>query len=232
MEQIHDLQLNHLKIIQDDDKFMFGTDGVLLARFAKVKKGERALDIGSGTGIVSFIGFGLQSQAHYTGIDIQADMTDMAQRSQELNGIEPMEFVTADLKGYDGRHGFDVVTCNPPYEKLGAGEQTQNPYAQIARYEIAAELPDIVACAFRALQPAGRLYMIHRAHRLTQVARVLREHQLELKGIRPILKDARSAPKLLLLEASYGGKEYLHWYPPVILYGEDRKMRDYEEMGL
>ena len=232
MERIDDLQLNNLKIIQDDEKFMFGTDGVLLARFAKVKQGARVLDIGTGTGIANFIGYGLQPAAHFTGIDIQEDMVEMAKRSQALNGIEGMAFFHADLKIFDGKHRFNVVTCNPPYEKQGAGEQTSNASAAIARYEIKANLDDIVACAYRALQPAGKFYLIHRAERLTEIARVLRENQMELKGICPIQKDGESAPKLLLLEAVYGGKEYLHWYPPVILYGDSRQMREYKELGL
>ena len=50
-ERIDDLQ-NGYYVIQDPDKFCFGMDAVLLSGFAKVKKGETALDLGTGTGII------------------------------------------------------------------------------------------------------------------------------------------------------------------------------------
>ena len=48
-EQIVDLERNGYKIIQNRERFCFGMDAVLLTGFAKVGKGERALDLGTGT---------------------------------------------------------------------------------------------------------------------------------------------------------------------------------------
>ena len=53
-ERIDDLQ-NGYYVIQDPDKFCFGMDAVLLSGFAKVKKGETALDLGTGTGIIPIL---------------------------------------------------------------------------------------------------------------------------------------------------------------------------------
>lgn len=49
-ERVDDLQ-NGYYVIQDPEKFCFGMDAVLLSGFTKVKKGENALDMGTGTGI-------------------------------------------------------------------------------------------------------------------------------------------------------------------------------------
>lgn len=48
-ERVDDLQ-NGYYVIQDPDKFCFGMDAVLLSGFAKVKKGETALDMGHRNG--------------------------------------------------------------------------------------------------------------------------------------------------------------------------------------
>ncbi len=48
-ERVDDLQ-NGYYVIQDPDKFCFGMDAVLLSGFAKVKKGETALDHGNRNG--------------------------------------------------------------------------------------------------------------------------------------------------------------------------------------
>ena len=50
-ERVDDLQ-NGYYIIQDPQKFCFGMDAVLLSGFARVKKGEKVLDMGTGTGII------------------------------------------------------------------------------------------------------------------------------------------------------------------------------------
>ena len=49
-ERVDDLQ-NGYYIIQDPRKFCFGMDAVLLSGFARVKKGEKVLYMGTGTGI-------------------------------------------------------------------------------------------------------------------------------------------------------------------------------------
>ena len=51
-ERIDDLQLKGLKLIQDTDGFCFGIDAVLLANFAKVKKGDKVLE-GNGYHVVT-----------------------------------------------------------------------------------------------------------------------------------------------------------------------------------
>ena len=43
------------EIIQKPGRFCFGMDAVLLSSYAKVKRGERALDLGTGTGILPIL---------------------------------------------------------------------------------------------------------------------------------------------------------------------------------
>ena len=54
-ERLDDLQIRGYRIIQSPGRFCFGMDAVLLSAFAKVKKGERALDLGTGTGILPIL---------------------------------------------------------------------------------------------------------------------------------------------------------------------------------
>ena len=54
-ERLDDLQIKGYEIIQSPGRFCFGMDAVLLSAFARVKKNEKALDLGTGTGITSSI---------------------------------------------------------------------------------------------------------------------------------------------------------------------------------
>ena len=51
-ERLDELHRNGYKIIQDKGRFCFGMDAVLLSGFARVKLGEKVLDLGTGTGII------------------------------------------------------------------------------------------------------------------------------------------------------------------------------------
>ena len=48
-ERLDDLQIRGYEIIQHPGKLCFGMDAVLLSNFARVKKGEHVLDLGTGT---------------------------------------------------------------------------------------------------------------------------------------------------------------------------------------
>ena len=117
-ERVDDLQ-NGLFVIQDPKKFCFGMDAVLLSGFAVVKPGEKALDLGTGTGIIPILLEAITEGRHFTGLVIQEESADMARRSVKYNHLEEKEeIVTGDIKEAGSRFAlasFDVVTSNPPY---------------------------------------------------------------------------------------------------------------------
>ena len=98
-ERLDDLQRNGLKIIQKTDGFCFGMDAVLLSGFASVKPGERALDLGTGTGIIPLLLSAKTKGDHFTGLEIQTEIMKMAQRSVALNGLEKkIDIIQGDIK--------------------------------------------------------------------------------------------------------------------------------------
>ena len=54
-ERLDDLQIRGYEIIQSPGRFCFGMDAVLLSAFANVKKHEKALDLGTGMGILPIL---------------------------------------------------------------------------------------------------------------------------------------------------------------------------------
>ena len=117
-ERIDDLHRNGYRIIQNEKAFCFGMDAVLLSGYAVVKPGERALDLGTGTGIIPILLEAKTAGSHFTGLEIQNEMAEMAGRSVRLNGLEEkIDIVTGDIKEAGrifGAASFDVVTSNPP----------------------------------------------------------------------------------------------------------------------
>ena len=76
-ERLDDLQ-NGYHIIQNTRDFCYGIDAVLLSDFARVKKGEQALDLGTGTGIIPILLKAKTQGEHFTGLEIQEQSAEMA----------------------------------------------------------------------------------------------------------------------------------------------------------
>ena len=156
-ERVDDLHRDGHLIIQDPKRFCFGVDAVILSGFAKVKKGENVLDLGTGTGIIPILLAAKTEGKHFTGLEIQTESAEMANRSVLLNELEErVSIKEGDIKEamqLFGASSFDVVTSNPPYMNEGGG--LVNPFAAkaIARHEILCSLEDVVAAAAKLLPP-------------------------------------------------------------------------------
>ena len=88
-ERIDDLQINNLKIIQNNNGFCFGIDSVLLTDFARtIKNNSSIIDLGTGTGIIPILLTAKIKAKKIIGIEIQEDVAEMAQRSITLNNLE------------------------------------------------------------------------------------------------------------------------------------------------
>ena len=79
-ERLDDLQ-NGYWMIQNPSLFCYGIDAVLLASYAKVKRGERAMDFCTGSGIVPILLKAKTNGEHFSGLEIQEYSAEMAQRS-------------------------------------------------------------------------------------------------------------------------------------------------------
>lgn len=221
-ETLDDLQLKGICVIQKKDAFRFGVDAVLLANFAKVKKGARIIDLCSGTGIIPFILAGKTDAANITGIEIQEPMVDMAKRSVEFNKLQHrLEFINKDLKDIEFLKKLpkvDVVTVNPPYKLKNSGIINMDDENAIARHEICCTLEDVIKAAKGVLKDNGRIYMIHRPDRLADIICTMRQYKIEPKLIRMIQPNFRKAPNMVLVEGQNNGGTFLKWEAPLYIY--------------
>ncbi|MEE3481395.1 MAG: tRNA1(Val) (adenine(37)-N6)-methyltransferase [Lachnospiraceae bacterium] len=229
-ERIDDLQRNNLKIIQDPSKFCFGMDAVLLSGFASVKAGEKAIDLGTGTGIIPLLLSAKTDGDHFTGLEIQADMAEMAARSVAMNDlIERITIDCGDIKEASEKYGassFDVVTSNPPYMIGGHGLQNPESAKAIARHEVKCTLDDIVRETASLLVPHGRCYFVHRPFRLVDLFVSMRNYGIEPKRMRLVYPYADREPNMVLVEGARGGNPRLAVEKPLVVYNPDGSYTD------
>ncbi len=223
-ERIDDLQRNGYKIIQNEKKFCFGMDAVLLSGFAHVKEGERLLDIGTGTGIIPILLEAKSDGYHFTGLEIQKESADMAARSVKLNGLtDKIDIICGDIKDAKDLFkpaSFDVITTNPPYMIGKHGLTGENREKAIARHEIFCTLDDIASQAGELLRDKGRFYMVHRPFRLVEIFNTLTKYRLEPKRLKLVYPYIDKEPNMVLIEALKGGNPRLTVEKPLIVYTE------------
>ena len=223
-ERIDELQRNGYQIIQNPAKFCFGMDAVLLSGFARAKKGNTVLDMGTGTGIIPILMEAKTAASCFVGLEIQEESAEMARRSVALNGLEEkITIVTGDIKeagSLFNAASFDVITCNPPYMIGQHGLVNPEDAKAIARHEILCTLEDVIAQTAVLLKPGGNFFMVHRPFRLAEIMVLLHQYKLEPKRMQMVHPFVDKEPNMVLIEANRGGKPRMSVGKPLIIYKE------------
>lgn len=222
-ERLDDLQNKGYKIIQDPGRFCFGIDAVLLSNFARVKSGEKVLDLGTGTGILPILLEAKTKGEYFTGLEIQEESADMARRSVAYNCLEEkINIVTGDIKEAAqlfGPASFDVITTNPPYMINDHGLKNEADAKTIARHEILCTLDDILRESAKILKEGrGRFYMIHKPFRLAEIMSKMCQYRLEPKRIQFVHPYIDKEPTMVMIEGLKGAKSRVTVEPPIIMY--------------
>lgn len=220
-ERIDDLLCNDLQIIQSGEVFAFSMDAVLLARFCTVPPRGKIIDLCTGNGVIPLL-LSTRTKAEIWGVEIQERLADMAVRSVKLNRLDDrIHILHHDLRTVHEELGygrFDVVTVNPPYLPVQAGEQNTNLHVAAARHEIFCTLDDVAAACSRLVHTGGKVAMVHRPARLTDILSAFRKYRLEPKRIRFVHPKAGEEANMVLIEAIRDGKPDVRLLPPLIVY--------------
>lgn len=100
-----------IRIEGDPDVYPPSDDSILFIQSLDVKEGEKVLEIGSGSGVVSI--HCAKNGCKVTCGDINPKAVALARRNAEANGIQIEVFETDVYSNIDGR--FDTILFNLPY---------------------------------------------------------------------------------------------------------------------
>lgn len=220
-ERIDDLLTNNLKIIQSDEVFSFSLDAVLLTHFCHVPKRGKLIDLCTGNGVIPIL-LTTRSECHIVGVEIQPRLHDMALRSVRLNGLESsIDIVCDDVRRAHERFGhgvFDHVTMNPPYLPAESSMPNVNPFIAAARHELNGTLDEMIAACARLVKSGGKVSIVHRPARLTEIIDTMRKYRLEPKRMRFVHPRLEEEANMVLIEAIKDGGVELRLLPPLIVF--------------
>ena len=99
-ERLDDLQFEGLKLVQDKNLYAFTSDSVVLANFLKIKSNENAVEIGTGSGVISILATKKTNAKSITAFEIQTPLFKLAQKNLKLNQIKNVELINDDVKNF------------------------------------------------------------------------------------------------------------------------------------
>jgi len=222
------LRAGRVRIFQPARGARMSLDPVLLDGFLAPPHG-RFLDIGCGTGALSFLLLARDPAATGVGVELQPRLAALAVRGRDANGWqERFEIVVGDARDVraDARvaaAAFDLVATNPPYRTVAGSRRPPDDERALAHQEIALALADWVAFAARAVRPGGRVAAIFPAERAVDLLAELRGRDLNPVRLRPVHPRAGEPAARVLVEAERGagrGSRPFVLEPPLVLHAD------------
>lgn len=216
-------------IRQPASGYRVAVDPVLLAAAVPAKIGQHVLDAGCGTGAAMFCLAARIPGVHVTGIEIQPALADYARAGLARNGLETVgRVVTGDIA--DAASGlFDIVMTNPPF----AAEGTPPPDPSLARAHMESDI-DLAAWigfCLKALKSRGRLVIVQRADRLSDILAALHPWAGDIH-IRPIYPKADQPARRVIVDAGKDRRSPDTLLPGLVLHEADGRFTSAAEAVL
>jgi tRNA1Val (adenine37-N6)-methyltransferase len=217
------LRAGRVRIYQPARGARMSLDPVLLEGFLPPPHG-RFLDIGCGTGALSFLLLARDPAATGVGVELQPRLAALAARGRDDNGWQQrLEIVAGDVRALRDRLGaarFDLIATNPPYRTLAGSRRPPDDERALAHQEIALALPEWVECAARAVRPGGRVAVVFPAERAVDLLAELRARELNPCRLRTVHSHEGEPASRVLVEAERAGRRPLVIEPPLILHAD------------
>lgn len=194
-----------VRLRQPSEGYRVAIDPVLLAAAVQAQAGQRVLDAGCGTGAAMLCLAMRVPGIDVTGLEIQPELAALAEENVKLNNLSARgQVVVGDLLALPDivcAYPFDIVMTNPPYGADG----TVSPKASvaIAHHEGEAELSQWIGACLKLLKPKGRLVMIHRADRLSEIMAALVNECGDIRVL-PIFPKAHQPARRVIIDAGKG----------------------------
>lgn len=163
-----------VRLLQPKDGLRAAIDPVFLAAAVPALSGQSVLEVGCGSGAAALCLAARVPGVFVTGLDVQADLIQLAGDSADLNRMAGrVAFVAGDLLAPPRAvldRPFDHVMANPPFAKSGTGRVSPDRGKALASVEGPADLAAWVAFCIARMTAGGSVTFIHRADRAGEVA--------------------------------------------------------------
>jgi tRNA1(Val) A37 N6-methylase TrmN6 len=198
-------------------------DPVLLAGFLPPPYG-RFLDIGAGTGVISFLLLARDPGATGVAVELQPRLAELAVRGRDHNDwTDRLAIRAGDVRAMApslGQGSYDLVVSNPPFRPVREGSPSPHQERALSNHEIALALGEWLDCAADAVRSGGHVAAIFPAQRAGELLREMRARKLAPARVRYVHPRAGQPALRVLVEAIRDGAAAESIQPPLVVHGE------------
>lgn len=209
---------------RDSAHFPLGMDSVLLSSFVRLRRGQRAADLGTGCGYIPLMLLGRESSIYIDALEIVPAAAGVARMNIGLNGLESsVSVIEGDLREvrkYMKCGAYDLVVCNPPYYDPHSGAQSPDENMRTARSG-GCTVADVCRAAAALLRNGGSFCLCWKPERMAELFAALSAARLEPKRMRLCHSRADHPAYLMLLDARKQANPGLKMLPPLVVRGGD-----------
>lgn len=211
-------------LLQPKEGYRFSVDAPILASWVKLKRGERAVELGTGNGVIAVILARKFKESEIVALEVQRELAELAKKNVELNGVSEwtrvLEMDVRECRKYLQAQSFDVVVSNPPYFPKGHGRLNLHTQEVLARHEVLATVEDFLRASSYLLKDGGRCYYIYPPERLLRLLFAMKAERLEPKRLKFVHPKPGKPSRMVLVEAVKGAKEGLRVEPPLFVFDQ------------
>jgi tRNA1Val (adenine37-N6)-methyltransferase len=168
-------RFKQFEIQQSENVFKVGTDAVLLGALVGQDAPVNALEIGSGTGIVSLMLAQRFTNLSICALDISSSAFNLTSQNFEKSPFfQRLDAIQADATSFIADHPFEIIVSNPPY----FNQSTLSSTLSDARHTLSLAHEDLVKCCAKNLAENGSAWIILPPKEMGNVERLFAEFDM------------------------------------------------------
>jgi len=152
-------RFKQFSIQQEKAAFKVGTDSCLFGAWLSVEGINKALDVGTGTGLLSLMLCQRDPSLTITAIEKHHESAEEANCNFEQSPWSSnLQLIQADYREWASKQSFDLILSNPPYFRNS--KHSSEAEKSLARHQEGLSSFELLSKAKNLLNPEGRIAMI------------------------------------------------------------------------
>jgi len=174
------------------------TDATLFGAMAPLQPGDRVLDIGAGTGLLSLM-LAQLGAGSVTGVELTLEAFEECQENFRLSPwAGRLTALHQDIRTFDAAGAsYDLIISNPPFFR--GHTRASDPLRAVARHADQLPYAELLAIADSLIAVDGRLYLLLPIHLVAGVVEQAARHRLILNGRTDLRGQADNRAKVSAL---------------------------------
>ncbi len=188
-------------VFHDKCAMKVGTDGTVLGAWVDVRDSKTALDVGTGTGLITLMMAQKNPDLMIDAIDIESSAIEQAKININQSPFsERIELKETALQELEVQKEYDLIVSNPPFftETLKSPDSKR----AIARHADSLSAEELIHFSAKTLTATGRLSVIYPHEYKEMLIETGAKYQLHPSRITCLYPTPNSSPKRVLLEFS------------------------------